>query len=91
MGDGHEGDGDNGSNENGDEDENEDKEDSDEEEEDSDEESSTSSSSSDAEPVKLPSETLLQGRQRRRTAGKRMAALLDEEEVCHDECHSLYN
>eukprot|EP00039_Didymoeca_costata_P008499 m.112831 g.112831 ORF g.112831 m.112831 type:complete len:313 (-) comp14105_c0_seq9:125-1063(-) len=62
--------------------EDDDDDDEDEEDDDSEEETSSEESSSDEEkePVKLPSETLIQGRSQRRTAGKRMADLLDEEE-----------
>lgn len=61
-------------------------------EESSDEESSSDSSSenSDPEGKLLPAETLLQGRKSRATAGRRMAALLDEEDVSPPPPMSLY-
>lgn len=64
------------------EEEDDDEEDESEEEDSDDSESeSDSSDNSDPEGQKLPSETLLQGRRSRATAGRRMAALLDDEEV----------
>jgi hypothetical protein len=79
---GNKGEGDDGDEEGDDGDGDED-DDGDDESDESDESDETSSSSSEGEkePVILPSETLLQGRQRRHTAGKRMAALLNEEDV----------